>query len=99
MGFSQEDLAKVWQKATFVSQENESKGFRKDHCTAWIRWSDYGNRNSVYGWEVDHITTKDDGGGDEISNLRPLHWKNNVSKSSGRLVCVVRSDGNKNVGV
>jgi 5-methylcytosine-specific restriction endonuclease McrA len=97
MSFSQDTVNKVWQKATYVSPDAEAKGFRKDQCTAWIQRADYGNRNSAYGWEIDHITTKDDGGGDELSNLRPLQWKNNVSKSDGRLVCVIKSQGNKNV--
>lgn len=98
MSFSQDIVNKVWQKATYVSPDAEAKGFRKDQCTAWIQRTAYGNRNSDYGWEIDHITTKDDGGGDELSNLRPLHWRNNVAKSGGRLVCVVKSDGSKNVG-
>lgn len=97
MSFTEDTINKVWAKATHAGQENETKGFRKDQCTAWILRSAYGNRDSDYGWEIDHITTKDDGGGDELSNLRPLHWRNNVAKSGGRLSCVVKSQGNKNV--
>jgi hypothetical protein len=37
------------------------------------------------------------GGGDELDNLRPLHWENNLSKSDGKLVCVITADGDKNV--
>jgi hypothetical protein len=54
----------------------------------------YGDRNSSYGWEVDHINPN---GGDDLSNLRPLQWKNNLEKGEGRLICPVTSDGDYNV--
>jgi hypothetical protein len=95
--FNDDVKLKVWNKAKISSEENEKTGFRKDQCEAWIKFSDYGNRNSNYGWEIDHITPSSKGGGNELSNLRPLHWKNNASRQDGRLVCVIKSDGAKNV--
>jgi len=59
-----------------------------------MKRDDYGNRNSDYGWEIDHI---DPDGGDDISNLQQLQWKNNVDKSDGRLKCNVTSSGTKNI--
>jgi 5-methylcytosine-specific restriction endonuclease McrA len=97
MNLSDADIDKVWAKAEYCSPENEKNGFRKDQCGAWIKRSEYGNRNSLYGWEADHITPASKGGTDAVSNLRPLHWKNNTSKSDGRLVCVVKSSGDQNV--
>ena len=97
MNLNTAELNQVWAKAQYVSEENEKNGYRKDQCGAWIKGSDYGNRNSLYGWEADHITPTAKGGTDAISNLRPLHWKNNASKSDGRLVCAVKSNGDKNV--
>jgi 5-methylcytosine-specific restriction endonuclease McrA len=44
-----------------------------------IRFSDYGDRTSPYGWEKDHIHPKALGGSDDIDNFRPLHFKNNAS--------------------
>jgi hypothetical protein len=45
-----------------------------------IKFSDYGDRNSPYGWEYDHHPTpRSLGGADEVSNLRPLHWRANAS--------------------
>jgi hypothetical protein len=91
------DKNEIWGKASFVDDKNEELGFRKDQCGAWIKKSDYGNRDSIYGWEVDHIKPKTKGGDDNINNLRPLHWKNNLNKSDEKLVCFVTSQGIKNI--
>jgi hypothetical protein len=85
MSFSTQDIDAVWDKLNVISDAAESKGFRKDMCSAWILRSEYGNRSSNYGWEIDHITAKANGGLDNLSNLRALHWKNNASRQDGRL--------------
>jgi len=78
---------------------NDPKVWRKDECDAWIQFSKYGDRDSQYGWEIDHITSQDHGGTDALSNLRPLQWENNASKSAGRLKCVITSDGKDNKSI
>ncbi len=45
-----------------------------------MQYSEHGNRNSNYGWEIDHINPVANGGGDEINNLQPLYWDNNAKK-------------------
>ena len=39
------------------------------------------HRGSIYGWEIDHIKPKKDGGSDDLSNLRPLQWEANLDTS------------------
>jgi hypothetical protein len=76
MSFSDEKVQKVWEKGSVVSN-NSPDEWRKDECGAWMNRKLYGNRESEYGWEVDHINPN---GGDNLDNLRPLQWKNNLDK-------------------
>lgn len=94
MAFSDADILAVWRKGSTVDTVDGME-WRKDACGAWMGFKYYGDRNSRYGWEVDHV---DPSGGDALSNLQPLQWENNVAKGDGKkLVCVVTSQGNKNV--
>lgn len=96
MSFIEDTIQKVWEKGAIVPGADANK-WRKDQCTAWIGREQYGNRNSNYGWEIDHIKPESEGGGEELSNLRPLQWENNVNKQEGRLTCPVISSGNQNI--
>lgn len=91
--WSDDTIQKVWEKGETVSN-NDPAEWRKDECGAWMARNQYGNRNSRYGWEIDHISP---GGSDAVSNLRPLQWENNLDKSDGRLKCNVTADGINNV--
>ena len=95
MSFDQQTILAVWNKGK-VDAQNDHSVWRKDECGAWIRFASYGNRSDQYGWEIDHITSKDHGGSDALSNLRPLQWQNNLSKSAGRLKCAVTAIGKDN---
>ena len=95
MSFTADTIQKVWEKGATVAN-NDPAVWRKDECGAWIGRSEYGNRDSQYGWEIDHITPVSEGGGDNLSNLRPLQWRNNAEKQSGRLSCPVTASGTQN---
>lgn len=93
MSWSDEDIQNVWNKG-HQAANNEPSKWRKDDCSAWISRAQYGNRDSKYGWEIDHTNSN---GGDGLSNLRPLEWKNNASKQDGTHTCPVTANGTDNV--
>lgn len=95
MAFDDKTKFAVWQKGRIVGT-NDPAVWRQDECGAWMNYASHGNRDSQYGWEIDHITSVDHGGSAALSNLRPLQWQNNASKSSGRLVCAVKANGKDN---
>jgi len=74
----------VWEKG-IVGEGHDPSEWRKDICGAWIKRSDYGNRESEFGWEIDHIDKNREN--NDIRNLRPLQWKNNASGN-----CVVTAE-------
>lgn len=67
----------VWAKGVAIPSYDLNV-WRRDSMGSVIRYSDYGDRDSEYGWEIDHI---DPNGPDDLLNLQPLHWRNNASKS------------------
>ena len=90
--WSQATIQKVWQKAVKVSDENDAAGFRKDACGAWMKFDQHGDRSAKYGWEVDHKKPLALRGSDDLENLQPLRWENNVEKGdSPTLKCAVRN--------
>jgi len=93
MSFTDERIQQIWEKGKTVRDYDRDK-CRKDRCGAWIKRKKYGDRDSAFGWEVDHINPK---GGEGLSNLRPLQWKNNVVTGEGRLKCPVTAKGEKNI--
>lgn len=85
-----EQLKKIiWEKGIIVEKYDSDK-IRKDACGAWIQYDKYGDRNSIFGWEIDHVypqsilrdkgVSKEDI--DNMLNMRPLNWINNESKGS-----------------
>jgi len=92
-----EKIQAVWEKGAVIPSYDKAK-YRQDVCKAWMIRDRHGDRDSLYGWEIDHIKPKSDDGTDDISNLRPMQWENNSSRSDGKSsFCVVTSDGSKNV--
>ena len=46
-----------------------------------MRYGDYGNHSSSFGWEIDHLIPVKLGGSEDEWNLEPLNWLMNRSKS------------------
>lgn len=98
--YTSQEISDVWNKATIVDNVNP-KIIRKDYAGAWIRFADYGNRNSQYGWEIDHVKPLAQGGEDILSNYLPLQWQNNVKKGDNypRWSTAITADGQNNVEI
>nr|WP_294778182.1 HNH endonuclease signature motif containing protein [uncultured Flavobacterium sp.] len=78
--WSEETKSRVWEKGK-VDPNFDPKEWRRDVCGFAMRYSDFGERDSLYGWEIDHIYPVAMGGNDDFNNLQPLHWKNNLEKA------------------
>ena len=87
--FTDEQINEIWNKGLQDSKFDPNL-VRRDACGAWMIRSRYNDRKSPFGWEVDHIYPESKLKElevpneliDNIVNLRPLNWKNNVSKGS-----------------
>ena len=108
MAWSEDQIQYVWNRATIVEGFDKNR-FRKDACGAWILRDKYGDNDSLYGWEIDHIVPQsllEEKGYskmdiDKVDNLRALQHENNVSKSDDypSYTAVVTSDGTENVNI
>lgn len=87
----------IWEKAIRVDGYDPVK-WRKDFAGAWIQKDQYGIQSGL-GWEIDHMIPRSHGGGDDLSNLFPIHWRNNETKgdSTPFFETSISSDGNKNI--
>lgn len=94
---TKEYIQHIWEKARPV-EGLDSKMFRKDACGALIMFDKYGKQNP-FGWEIDHIFPQALGGGDDLLNLRPLHYLNNRSKSIDypSYIACVKFNGETNI--
>lgn len=94
----EETVNLVWAKGLKVDGYDEDL-YRQDYSGAWISRKAYGDRESILGWEIDHVYPKSKGGDDNEINLRPINWHNNMSKGDSypEYVAAVVSEDNKNV--
>ena len=68
----------VWEKATKI-EGKDPKLYRKDPYGDELYYYSYG-KDTKKGWNIDHITPKQQGGSDDISNLQALRSHTNKSK-------------------
>ena len=72
-----EDLKRAaWARTSPVSgQQLNSWEFRKDCLGNLVRFADYGNRHSPFGWELDTLSIHDP------DNFQALHWRAIAARS------------------
>lgn len=89
MELTEEKKREIWNKG-IIDDKYPSERVRKDACGAFMLYEDFGNRNSIFGWEIDHIypaaLLKEQNIAEDLIddpiNLRPINWKNNASKGA-----------------
>lgn len=71
-----EDLKRAcWARTSPVSGQMNAWEFRKDCLGNMVRYGDFNNRHSPFGWELDYIVPSSAGGSTNPDNLQALHWK------------------------
>ena len=98
MTFDEDIIQQVWNKG-LVQKGYDPDSARKDACGAWMLRNQYGNTDSIFGWEIDHVLPKTKGGTNDLINLRPMQWQNNRSKGDDypSYTACVKSNGNENL--
>ncbi|MDT8452559.1 MAG: HNH endonuclease [Gammaproteobacteria bacterium] len=90
MIFSDETIQAVWEKARGMPNRN-SLEWRQDQCGAWLLRDQYNNSHSDYGWSILIVVP---GGGKELENLQPFHWRNSFDIATSKPQCRVKADRN-----
>jgi len=71
-----EDLKRAaWGRTNPVSGQTTNWEFRKDCLGNLVRYADFGNRHSPFGWELEYIVPQRMGGSTSTDNLQALQWK------------------------
>ena len=71
-----EDLKRAaWNRTSPVTGQSNSWEIRKDCLGNLVRYNDFGNRHSPFGWELDYI------GSVNPENLQALSWKAVAARS------------------
>ncbi len=82
MTFNDFTKQSVWNQGRIVPSCNPAD-WRHDRDGKAIKWGDYGDRRSKYGWEIHHLRAKSRGGSDDLANPIPLHWETNARLGKG----------------
>jgi hypothetical protein len=77
-----EDLKRAaWARTSPVSGQMNAWEFRKDCLGNLVRYADFGNRHSPFGWELDYLTARPSTGMTNPDALQALNWKSIAARS------------------
>ena len=77
-----EDVKRAaWARTSPVGGQSNAWEFRKDCLGNLVRYADFSNRHSPFGWELDYIISRSLGGSTSPENLQARHWKANAARS------------------
>lgn len=80
----EQTILTVWANGRIIPDKSgerwEPTEWRWDICGKPMKYSEHGNTNSDWGWEIDHIKPTALDGSDDLENLQPLQWENNRKK-------------------
>ena len=77
-----EDLKRsAWARTSPVAGQMNSWEFRKDCLGNMVRYADFGNRHSPFGWELDYVGPRTPGATNNPDNLQALNWKAVAARS------------------
>jgi hypothetical protein len=84
---------RVWMKGTPIAGYDPAV-WRYDRVGKIIKYDDHGDRQSEFGWEIDHYPVPVAfGGGDDIYSLWPLNCFDNASLGGGLAGFAARQSG------
>ena len=88
-----EDLKRAaWSRTSPVSGQVNAWDFRMDCLGNMVRYDDYGNRHSPFGWELEYIVARALGGSTDPNNLQALHWKAHARRPEPQLALQTVAD-------
>lgn len=88
MGFSDQVIQQIWEKARAMADRDSSK-WRHDQCGAWIKRDAYEQEHSDYGWAIRNMTL---GESKKLEDMHPFHCQNAYDLASGKPQCNVIAD-------
>ena len=80
MSYSEEQKYRIWYQSTRSINGYDHSLYALDNSGNEIHYQEYGNTDSDFGWEIDHIIPQVAGGQNVLSNLQAIHWRVNRAK-------------------
>lgn len=71
----------AWARTSPVGDHANAWEFRKDRLGNLVRYGDYGNRKSPFGWELSAIEPRGLASSVEGENLQALHWRATAART------------------